>query len=106
LDKIAGYIGKGLTVKATYEDVEGIYLAWRSLDQNTIQNNPKKAAKAFGKLFKHAGGIAEYLPPPLNSYSEFLGGFEDFFSNMQDKLDPASPNTPRGRAMRQVLDEM
>jgi hypothetical protein len=66
------------------------------------------AAKAFDKLF---GGAARYmgkLPFPANQYAEILSAVSkySFFSNMQNIMDPESPDTPRGRQMRELNKEM
>ena len=104
LDAVASKLSLGIKRKSDFEAVYGIYQAWRDLDPASIRANPQRAARKFGKLFKHAGTIAKYLPPPLDAYADFLGGFEDFFENMRDKMDPESPNTPRGRALRKVMN--
>lgn len=65
----------------------------------------KEAAKAFDLLFSGAGRFASKLPPPLNAYGDLLSGIgvAKFFTGMQDKMDPESPNTPRGRALREAM---
>ncbi len=104
LDDIAGHINTGLKIHSNYKAVVGIYLAWKEIDPGSISQNPQRAALAFGSLFANVGVLAENLPPPLNVYAEFLAGFENFFSDMQKKLDIESPHYPKGRALRQVME--
>ena len=106
LDAIAGKIESGVGVHANLKAVLGLYEAWGDIDPATIARNPQRAAKAFGRLFKHVGVLAAYLPPPLNTYADFLSGFEDFFSDMQKTMDLQSPYTPKGRALRTVMPEI
>lgn len=106
LDGIAGKLESGLAVHANFKAVLGIYEAWSAIDPATIVGNPQRAAKAFGRLFKHVGVLAAYLPPPLNTYADFLAGFEDFFSDMQKTMDMRSPYTPKGRALNQVMSQI
>jgi hypothetical protein len=106
LDGIAGKIDSGLSVHANLKAVVGIYEAWSDIDPATIVRNPQRAAKAFGRLFKHVAVLAAYLPPPLNVYADFLSGFEDFFSDMQKATDLQSPYTPKGRALRAVMNQI
>jgi len=53
-----------------------------------------------------AGVLAAYLPPPLNVYADFLSGLEDFFSDMHKTMDLQSPYTPKGRALRAVMNQI
>jgi hypothetical protein len=53
-----------------------------------IQQDPDRAALAFGKLFAGFGRLANHLPPPANAYAQILEGCGDFFYNMRQKLDP------------------
>jgi hypothetical protein len=64
------------------------------------------AAKAFDQLF---GGTARFfskLPPPANVYANIFSEIakNNFFSRMQDLMDPESPNTPSGRMMRDIMN--
>lgn len=66
------------------------------------------AAAAFDNLF---GGVARFagkLPPPLNFYGKLFEqiGISKFFGNMQSLMDPESPNTPKGRALKEIMDSM
>jgi hypothetical protein len=67
----------------------------------------KQAARAFDKLFGVAGFFAAKLPPPVNAYAKVLDqiGISKFFENMQDIMDPESPNTPRGRMLHRIMTE-
>ncbi len=103
LDEISKGLRAGRKFHKDFKALSGIYSAWNDIDGGMVRSNPQRAARAFGRLFAHTGTLASYLPPPLDSYAEFLSGFEDFFENMRDKMDPESPNTPRGRMLRQVM---
>jgi hypothetical protein len=47
------------------------------------------AAEAFGTLFSTLGEFAaEYLPPPLDAYGDWLAESGDFFTNMRFGLRP------------------
>jgi hypothetical protein len=106
LDAIAGKLDSGLAIHANFKAVMGIYEAWNDIDPATIVRNPQRAARAFGRLFKHVGVLAAYLPPPLNTYADFLAGFEDFFSDMQKTMDLRSPYTPKGRKLNLAISEI
>jgi hypothetical protein len=105
LDAIAGKIESGVGVHANLKAVLGLYEVWAHRPGHH-RAQPQRAAKAFGRLFKHVGVLAAYLPPPLNTYADFLSGFEDFFSDMQKTMDLQSPYTPKGRALRTVMSEI
>lgn len=68
----------------------------------------QEAAQAFDKLFGGAAHYFEKLPPPVNAYAKVLSSVAEFsfFSHMQDIMDPESPNTPRGRQLREVMESM
>jgi hypothetical protein len=73
-----------------------IHEAIKTLPQpGVIAPGSVTAAKAFGQLFVGAGRLAESLPPPANSYGQFLKSAGDFFVNMQRKLDPELRPTSR-----------
>jgi hypothetical protein len=98
-EDIGKWLGRGANVKDNIYVFYGAYSAWTDLDPSKVRSNPQKAAKQFGKLFSSVGELSAYLPSPFNSYAAFIGGFGDFFEDIRDKMDPESPNTPRGRSM-------
>ncbi len=51
-------------------------------------DNQQAAAQAYGKLFSGIGELAEYLPPPINSYLAIFADAEDFFENIRVQADP------------------
>lgn len=109
-DKGAGILGEmadtiegALEVRATYNAVTQMYSALKDITPETIRRDPQRAALAFGQVFAGAGQLASYVPG-LSVYADFLQGFEFFFADMQKLMDPASPYTVKGRAMRQALD--
>jgi hypothetical protein len=94
-------------VKSACEISEAIAVLNRwVLEGSTISN--QDAAKAFDKLFGGAANFFEKLPPPINQYARILSSVADFkfFSHMQDMMDPESPNTPRGRQLREIMQSM
>jgi len=74
-----------------------------TLDKTTVSN--QQAAKAFDKLFGGTSTFFQKLPPPFNAYASVFANIAafNFFSHMQDLLDPESPNTPRGRQLREIM---
>jgi hypothetical protein len=104
LDDIAGHINSGLEIHKNFKAVTGIYRAWKAINPATISQDPQRAAKAFGSLFANVAVIAVLLPQPLKAYAEFLAGFEDFFSNMQVKLDLESPNMSKSSKLRRAME--
>jgi hypothetical protein len=81
-----------------YEDMKALYdihVALSELSRDTIANNPRRAARAFGKLISGAGRIARHVPG-LSMYADFLEGFETFFADMYEKIAP--DGTSRGNA--------
>ena len=103
LDKIAGALESGVKVHKNASAVIGLYKAWNAIDSGSVRSNPQQAARAFGSLFRHAGTIGEQLPFPAPMAAALLKETGDFFENMRDKMDPESPNTPRGRMFRQAF---
>jgi hypothetical protein len=77
-----------------------------TLDGSKVSN--QDAAKAFDQLFGGAANYFEKLPPPVNAYARVLSSIAEFkfFSNMQNIMDPESPNTPRGRVLREVWNSI
>jgi hypothetical protein len=99
LRKLSKRIGVLETFRTDYNSLKGLYDAWGAINQNS---SPEENARAYGKLFKHAGAVGRYLPPPLNSYAEFLGGFENFFVDMKRAMDPMT--RPNGRQLRELRE--
>lgn len=66
------------------------------------------AAKAFDKLFGGAAKLAENIPGPAKEYARILEqiSISGFFSNMQKIMDPESKFTPRGRALKSVMEDL
>ena len=87
------------TFRTDYNSLKGVYDAWSQIQSNGLAEDN---ARAYGKLFKHAGAVGRYLPPPLNSYADFLGGFENFFVDMKRAIDPMT--RPNGRQLRELRD--
>lgn len=109
--KLDGLIKKGKGAVGDVSSACEISEAVDVLNQWTLDGSKvssQDAAKAFDKLFGGAAHYFEKLPPPVNAYARVLSSIAEFkfFSNMQNIMDPESPNTPRGRQMRQVLDSI
>lgn len=96
LGKASEAVGKVSETLGTINDVcldikavGQIHDAIKVLNQDgIIQQDPDRAALAFGKLFAGFGRLANHLPPPANAYAKILEGCGDFFYNMRQKLDP------------------
>lgn len=99
LNKISKRIRVLDTFRTDYNSLKGVYDAWSQIQSN---GSAEDNARAYGKLFKHAGAVGRYLPPPLNSYADFLGGFENFFVDMKRAIDPMT--RPNGRQLRELRD--
>jgi hypothetical protein len=110
-DDIGKLIKKGKSISGDVSAACEISEAVAVLNDWSLPNSKtssQDAAKAFDRLFGGAANFFEKLPPPVNAYAQIFAEVSknNFFSNMRDQLDPESPNTPRGRAMREVLDSM
>lgn len=106
LGKMGEGIGKGADYINNGAAIMGIYDAWLKIDPATVRKNPEASAKQFGRLFKHAGSLSSTLPFPFNAYADFLGGFENFFDDVRQTMDPQSRKTPRGRMMDDLFPEL
>jgi hypothetical protein len=106
LERIGNGINRLTGFHGNFEAVHGIYTVLEGITPQTLRENPQRAARAFGQLFVHAGTLAQHLPPPLNAYANFLLGAGDFFENIRDMNDPASPNTSHGRQMQDALRDI
>jgi hypothetical protein len=85
-----GVIANGLGHLETANDIADVLAAIGDLQRiGPVGRNPNGAARAFGQLFSALGRLSSHLPPPLNSYSDFLAGSSEFFTNMLGALDPA-----------------
>jgi hypothetical protein len=110
-ERLDDYAQKGATavgdVKGACEVAEAIVVLDKWVLPNGAVSN-QDAAKAFDKLFGGAAHFFEKLPPPINAYASILSGVAEFnfFSRMQDIMHPESPNTPKGRALREVMESM
>jgi hypothetical protein len=82
-------IETGLGHLQTARELADLYAALAALDRvGPVANNPDAAAVAFGQLFTALGALCRFLPPPLDSYGEFLSQMGPFFSNMTTIMDP------------------
>lgn len=107
--KLDGLITPGKTtvgdVRAACEisDAIAVLNQW-TVDGTAVSN--RDAARAFDRLFGGVATFFERLPPPINQYSRVLSAIAEFkfFSHMQDVMDPASPNTPKGRALHEAME--
>lgn len=106
LSKMGAGVAKGADYMNNGAAILGIYDAWMNLDPASIRKNPEASAKQFGRLFKHAGNLSSTLPFPFNAYADFLGGFENFFDDVRQTMDPQSRKTPRGRMMDDLFPEL
>ena len=97
-DKVAG----DMTAACQIVEAVEVLNQW-TLDSASVSN--QEAAKAFDKLFGGAARFFKKLPWPASAYADIFAEIakDNFFSRMQDLMDPESPNTPRGRAMREAL---
>ena len=82
-------IEAGLGRLQTARELADLYMALDTLeDVGSVESNPQAAAVAFGQLFVALGALCRFLPPPLDSYGEFLSQMGPFFSNMTTIMDP------------------
>lgn len=82
-------IEAGLGHLQTARELADLYTALASLERiGSVSSNPQAAAVAFGQLFAALGALCRFLPPPLDSYGEFLSQMGPFFSNMTAIMDP------------------
>jgi hypothetical protein len=92
-------IETGLGHLQTARELAELYTALTALERiGPVSNNPQAAAVAFGQLFVALGALCRFLPPPLDSYGEFLSQMGPFFSNVIDAW------APDRRARTQELD--
>lgn len=93
IQRLRGYLGeiiRGVDGLTTTADIADVLAAVNELQRiGPVRNNPTAAAGAFGRLFSGLGRLSSHLPPPLNSYSDFLSESGRFFTNMLESLDPA-----------------
>lgn len=93
LQRVRRYLGeiiRGVDGLTTTADIAAVVAAVNELQRiGPVRNNPTAAAGAFGRLFSGLGRLSSHLPPPLNSYSDFLSESGSFFTNMLESLDPA-----------------
>lgn len=99
-------VDKGVGLISKTKAIIGVYKALKYLDASTIRDDRYASAVLFGDLFYHAGTIAEMLPPPTNEYAAVLKAAKPIFIGTVNNMDPLSPNTERGRYLRQILAEM
>lgn len=76
----------GLTTASDIADVVSAVQRLQSI--GAIASNTRGAAVAFGQLFSALGRLCSHLPPPLNTYADFLAASGNFFSDVRDLIDP------------------
>ncbi len=82
-------IETGLGHLQTARELADLYTALTALENaGPVARNPDAAAAAFGQLFSALGALCRFLPPPLDSYGEFLSQMRPFFSNMTAIMNP------------------
>lgn len=85
-----GQMIRGIDGLTTATDIADVLAAVNELQRiGPVRNNPSAAAGAFGRLFSSLGRLSSHLPPPLDSYSDFLSESGSFFTNMLASLVPA-----------------
>jgi hypothetical protein len=99
-NKVTGDVSAACEISDAVKDL----MDWGEPGSKT---SSKDAAKAFDKLFGGASRYMGKLPFPASSYADILSaiGKNNFFSNMQNIMDPESPDTPRGRMMREAMKQ-
>lgn len=85
-----GAISRVLDGIQVFREIDTVRSAIQDLNRiGNVSRDPAGAARAFGQLCSGLGSLSGYLPPPANSYSEFLTQSGEFFTNMLGALDPA-----------------
>lgn len=89
LNKLSEALG---LIEHICKDVDAIFKihnAVRTLsDPNIIDQNPEKAARAFGQIFVGFGILCHHSPSPLKEWGSFFSEMGDFFENVRYGLDP------------------
>jgi hypothetical protein len=96
--------GAGYITKATA--VFGVYDAWMNIDPASVRKNPRGYTREFGRLFKHAGGLASILPPPLNSFEDFFDRCEGFFGDLTATITHQNPDSPAAAFEKEVFPDL
>ncbi|MCJ7625788.1 MAG: hypothetical protein MUO76_20030, partial [Anaerolineaceae bacterium] len=105
LEQLSGTLGglkdntskvvKVLDVRAKVKKAWAFVIALQEVPDD-IAKDPKKAAKAFGKVFSAAGELGDLLPKgPWTPYFEWLKKSGNFFIDMLYGLDPSLRGTAR-----------
>jgi hypothetical protein len=85
-----GVVSQGLDGIQVFREIDTVRRAIQDLNRlGNVANNPAAAAVAFGQLCSGLGQLSSHLPPPANTYADFLSESGDFFTNVLHDLDPA-----------------
>ena len=84
-------------------DVESVCAAVVELQRlgALSSSNNHAAAARFGALFSALGTLSSHLPPPANTYADFLAASANFFTNVFAGIDPRTRHAhlPEGGAV-------
>ena|SRR5688572_2974548 len=87
--RITEVLGTAQGLCDDFSSVEKIRRAVESLRRiGSVGTDPQGAARAFGDLLSGLGELSSHLPPPANSYAEWLAQSGDFFVNMLAQMGP------------------
>jgi hypothetical protein len=85
-----GTVSQGLDGIQVFREIDTVRRAIQDLNRiGNVANDPNAAARAFGQLCSGLGQLSSHLPPPANTYADFLSESGEFFTNMLSNLDPA-----------------
>lgn len=85
-----GVVSQGLDGIQVFREIDTVRRAIQDLNRlGNVANNPAAAARAFGQLCSGLGQLSSHLPPPANTYADFLSESGDFFTNVLRDLTPA-----------------
>ena len=87
LHKVNGPIGKYLNVRDKIRNVIEVINAIDDFGATDASKDARKFARAAGSMFKAVGKLGEGLPF-AGPYFTILSNMGNFFTNMQNKLDP------------------
>jgi len=98
-----GNISRALDGIQVFRDIDTVRSAIQELNRlGNVSRDPAAAARAFGRLCSGLGGLSSHLPPPANTYADFLSESGDFFTNMLAAFDLTHRYRSQGEAVRAV----